>query len=283
MKYVIVDGGLGNQMFQYAFLLALRERDNEVRLFLACDKWEHEAGFELNRVFGIEHERCLWEFLYSRMTYPFRKLFYLFHKRYCGRNFRYGEEDLKVEGVGAYYGTWQSEKYFLPVQAKVRDAFRFDLSRLNKESKDVLATIAKTQAEGRMPVSVHVRRGDYQSEAFKNGFGNCCPLAYYKRAIEYMKEQTKNPLFVFFSDDMTWVRENISIGDAIYVEHNRTLDAWQDMFLMTQCRHHIIANSTFSWWGAWLNERTDKIVVAPKRWWYTVERDDVVPQNWIRI
>ena len=132
-------------------------------------------------------------------------------------------------------------------------------------------------------VSVHIRRGDYLSEHFKDGFGSCCPIDYYLRSIRFIKKKTVNPLFVFFSDDMEWVKENIIEENAIYVDHNHEFDAWQDMYLMSQCKHNITANSSFSWWGAWLNVNPQKIVISPARWWATSENDDVVPDSWIRM
>ena len=82
---------------------------------------------------------------------------------------------------------------------------------------------------------------------------------------------------------MEWVKDNLVLENAIYVDHNKGLDSWQDMYLMSQCNHNIIANSTFSWWGAWLNNNDNKVVIAPKRWWSTIEHDDVVTQTWIRM
>lgn len=135
----------------------------------------------------------------------------------------------------------------------------------------------------KVTVSIHIRRGDYLSQQFSAGFGNCCPLAYYREAIHYMKTYLDDITFVLFSDDMDWVKMNLPLDNAIYVDHNHGVDSWQDMYLMSMCQHNIIANSTFSWWGAWLNDNTDKIVIAPKRWWSSIENDDVVPESWIRM
>lgn len=132
-------------------------------------------------------------------------------------------------------------------------------------------------------MSVHIRRGDYLSASFANGFGNCCPLDYYQRAIAMISKTVDKPLFVFFSDDMEWVKENFAGEDCLFVSHNKGVDSWQDMYLMSLCNHNIIANSTFSWWGAWLNHHEDKMVIAPKKWWSTIENDDVVPETWMRI
>lgn len=278
MKYVAIAGGLGNQMFQYAYALLLKNLFKDVSLFIPSSKWEHSSGFELSRVFAIQYKPCLWEKLYCRSRI-FRKLFTLTHSTYFGRNFKVVESDLfPAKNYNYFYGTWQSERYLVNSE-EVRNSFKFNEESLNYETK----RIAKTINEINISISIHIRRGDYLSENFAKGFGNCCPIEYYKRAIEYMRVKFHDPIFVVFSDDMEWVKDNLVMENAIYVDHNKDLDSWQDMYLMSQCKHNIIANSTFSWWGAWLNDNKDKIVIAPKRWWSTIENDDVVPDSWIRM
>ena len=110
-----------------------------------------------------------------------------------------------------------------------------------------------------------------------------CNLDYYKRAVEYIKVHIENPVFFVFSDDKEYVTNNLQVENAVYVDFNSGSDSWQDMFLMSQCKHNIIANSTFSWWGAWLNGNLGKIVVAPSRWMTTFENDEIIPPNWIRL
>lgn len=278
MKYVAVAGGLGNQMFQYAYFLMLQELYNDVSIFLPSDDWEHKSGFELSRVFGIKHWPSFWESLYHRGRL-FRKLFSITHKTYFGKNFTVDDTDLKPDGKYSYFfGTWQSEKYFINPE-RIRNSLKFNERLLNQKSNE----IAKTLGGVEVTISIHIRRGDYLSEAFANGFGNCCPLEYYRKAIQYMTYKFDNPKFIVFSDDMEWVKDNLVLEKAIYVDHNKGLDSWQDMYLMSQCNHNIIANSTFSWWGAWLNDYEDKVIIAPKRWWSTIEHDDVVPESWIRL
>lgn len=281
MKYVAIDGGLGNQMFQYAFLLALKRKGHKVNLFLSNNNWEHKAGFELSRVFGIKKTKSLWELLYHNLPIPFRKLFLLTHKTYKDINFRYQQDALTVSGYRYYYGTWQSELYFTDIKSMIQNTYSFNLNMLNKETNRVLQ-ILHTQEY--VTISVHVRRGDYQSPAFINGFGDCCTVEYYEHAISYMKAHVKSRiLFVFFSDDIQWAKQNIKVDNAVYVNHNHGKDSWQDMYLMSQCTNNIIANSSFSWWGAWLNANPHKIVIAPRHWWKTLEHDDVVPLSWKRM
>lgn len=278
MKYVALCGGLGNQMFQYAYLLYLKNIFSDVKSFIPDQKWEHIGGFELNRVFSIHHSADTWEKLYN-IGFPFTRLFHFFNPTYFGKNFLVQTEDLfPNKKYGYFYGTWQSEKYFIN-HDKIKNSFKFNEQRLNQETR----RIAKSLGGEGVTVSIHIRRGDYLSDAFASGFGNCCPLEYYRKAINFMNEKFHDPLFLIFSDDMEWVKENLILRNAIYVNHNKNIDSWQDMYLMSKCKHNIIANSTFSWWGAWLNDNDDKIVIAPKRWWSTIDNDDVVPESWIRL
>ena len=278
-RYVALCGGLGNQMFQYAYYMLLKQKTNDVCMFIPSSKWEHEGGFELHRVFGIAHSRTKWETLYQ-LGFPFTKLFHVIHKTYSGHNFKFDEKDLMPgKSYRYFYGTWQSEKYILDADI-IRNAFKFNESKLSPET----AKIAKSLRGGVITCSIHIRRGDYLSSAFIGGFGSCCPLEYYQQSIEYIRKNIcNNVTFILFSDDIKWVKENLKLENAIYVNHNQGTDSWQDMYLMSLCNHNIIANSTFSWWGAWLNKHKDKTVIAPKRWWSTIENDDVVPKSWIRI
>lgn len=277
MKYVAICGGLGNQMFQYAYLLMLKNKGYNVSAFIPSNKWEHIGGFELKRAFGIEHKQSIWERLYQ-LGFPFTRLFSLSHKTYFGKNFRVNNEDLSPDKkYGYFYGTWQSDKYLINPK-EIRKTFRFDEKGLSPRTTQLANAL-----RGALAVSVHVRRGDYQSATFVQGFGTCCSIDYYRKAIDLFKEKFPQAHFVFFSDDMEWVKNNLNVEDSIYVTHNSGTDSWQDMYLMSLCQHNIIANSTFSWWGAWLNNNPDKIVIAPKRWWNTIENDDVVPSSWLRI
>ncbi|MGC3976990.1 MAG: alpha-1,2-fucosyltransferase [Paludibacteraceae bacterium] len=105
----------------------------------------------------------------------------------------------------------------------------------------------------------------------------------YENAVKYIKDTVGKVRFYVFSDDPEWVNTNFGLENAVYVQHNTDSDSWQDMYLMSQCKHNIIANSSFSWWGAWLNANPAKIVIAPRKWWRLFDKDDVVPSEWIRL
>ena len=134
-------------------------------------------------------------------------------------------------------------------------------------------------------VSLHVRRGDYLSNPKSKAAHGTCSPEYYRAAIRHMAEVTKQPCFFVFSDDMDWVRQHLQIDyECQYIEHNSGTESYNDMRLMSLCRHHIIANSSFSWWGAWLNQRTDKIVIAPQQWFMNDNvTQDLYPQGWVKL
>lgn len=137
-------------------------------------------------------------------------------------------------------------------------------------------------------ISLHVRRGDYENNSSaKRLHGGICTLNYYKQAIELVASRIKNPVFFIFSNDLKWARENLELEKykQVLVNLNKGNNSYKDMYLMSKCKHNIIANSSFSWWGAWLNANPKKIVICPKRWYNNKRLDskDIVPESWIRI
>jgi hypothetical protein len=176
-------------------------------------------------------------------------------------------------------GYWQSEKYFSSVEAEIRKDFTFNKPLIDRN----LELSAKMATCG--SISLHIRRGDYVSDAQTSAILGVCPLDYYRNAVAYVADRVANPQFFVFSDDIEWARENLGLDHpSEYIDHNRGAESYCDMQLMSKCRHHIIANSSFSWWGAWLNPHADKIVVAPKRWFAgSLDSTDLVPQTWTRL
>lgn len=132
-------------------------------------------------------------------------------------------------------------------------------------------------------VSIHIRRGDYLSEINQGLYGGICTEMYYAKAITYICNKIDQPSFFVFSNEIDWVKNNVDIPNPTYIDFNNGADSWQDMFLMSQCKHNIIANSSFSWWGAWLNRNTNKIVITPSRFINLEEDSDIIPDAWIRI
>lgn len=283
---VRVTGGLGNQMFQYAFKLELDHlsgRTNE----LDVRYYEHHnahSGYELERVFQIRdplyegkrkafHDAhpVLYKALYVAGIRSFKTRDYLVET-----NITYVPDFKETAGSVEYYdGYWQSQEYFAEVKEKVRSAFSFPaLSGRNREFVSSLS--------GENTVSVHVRRGDYLQH--QDAYVNLSATDYYESAVRYIKERVENPVFVVFSDDISWCREHLLTGEkALFVDWNRGKEAWKDMQLMRLCRHNIIANSSFSWWGAFLNDHPEKIVIAPKRFYTKLDTKHLVPKEWIRV
>jgi hypothetical protein len=177
-------------------------------------------------------------------------------------------------------GYWQSEKYFQDIAATIRRDFTLatDLSAQDRAVADAIADVNA--------VSVHVRRGDYVTDARTRAAHGVCSNEYYLQACDMIIRRQPDPHFFVFSDDLDWCRSHLQLpGAATYVGHNGPDRDYADLYLMSQCRNHIIANSSFSWWGAWLNPRSDKVVIAPCQWFSGLDVDtrDVLPDGWIRI
>jgi hypothetical protein len=271
-------GGLGNQMFIYAFYLQMRKRFPGTRIDLSDMRHYHaHNGYELDRVFGIsDREFCI--------AKPLKKVLeFLFFKVILERkqNLETMEAFTKSYAYPFLYfkGFYQSERFFKDVESEVRQAFAFDLNKANAESQ----TLTRQIQENPHAVSLHVRRGDYMEPKFYKRYGTVCSQAYFQRAVEMMLAQVPQAHFYIFSDDVEWVQQNLRLPRATVVSCNRGADSWQDMMLMSLCRHNIICNSTFSWWGAWLNANPEKRVIAPSRWLADVDMPYIIPETWIKV
>ena len=271
-------GGLGNQMFIYAFYLQMRKRFSDTRIDLSDMRHYHaHNGYEVDRVFGIsDREFCI--------AKPLKKVLeFLFFKVILERkqNLETMEAFTKSYAYPFLYfkGFYQSERFFKDVEGEVRQAFAFDLNKANAESQ----TLARQIQENPHAVSLHVRRGDYMEPKFYKRYGTVCSQAYFQRAVEMMLAQVPQAHFYIFSDDVEWVQQNLRLPRATVVSCNRGADSWQDMMLMSRCKHNIIANSTFSWWGAWLNPNKQKIVIAPNRWFANHDAPNIIPDGWIKV
>ncbi len=173
-------------------------------------------------------------------------------------------------------GFWQSELYFKDQEKTIRTAFEF--SDKIQQTHKVLAS----QMQSTLSVSLHVRRGDYVSNALANKFHGLCSPNYYQNAVKHLMSLGAIQLFIY-SDDLDWCRQHSKFDVPIH--YVNTNDAFADMYLMTQCKHNIIANSSFSWWGAWLNANSDKIVIAPQNWFSdpSIDTSDVIPATWQKM
>jgi hypothetical protein len=274
-KTIVFNGGLGNQMFQYAFYLRIK-KEHPISFFLFNIKNSQGAhwGFELDNVFFIDSTKQTSAFSKMERHCPlFNNAYYLVKQDNC---FEYVPQICELNHFFIQYdGYWQNAEYFKPIEQQVRSAFSFRKTRLNDETKKI-----KFFIDGTNSVSVHVRRGDYIQHSIDFGL---CSKEYYENAISLMRKNIDNPFFYIFSDDIEWAKQNIKCDNSVYVDWNSSSESWQDMYLMSCCKHNIIANSSFSWWGAWLNNNVNKKVIAPSPWVNTFSEYDFIPNNWIRI
>jgi len=266
MKVVKFLGGLGNQIFQYAFLLALQQKFKTVRADLRqFEDYPLHNGFELETIFNInltqlsafetniyttENNKWLWRKL--RQIYRTKNIW---HEETSF--FSYSKEIFEDKKSRYYWGYWQHIDYITPVTHLLRRHLKFP------PFKDAENIRIQHLLQQQNAVSLHVRRGDYLQEPL---FKDICTEEYYQKSVQYILETQESPLFIVFSNDIAWCKSRFKELNTIFVEHNTGSDSFRDLQLMSLCKHHIIANSSFSWWGAWLNENPDKVVISPRKW-----------------
>ena len=250
-------GGLGNQMFQYAAGRALALTNDRSLLLDLSDFTDYQLhhGFELSRVFSLvatkaepstTHELLGWrENYWARKILRRPQFSWLRGEKFVVEpHFNYWPDFFNVNGDCYLYGYWQSERYFKEFEAIIRQDFIFR-EPLQDRNAELALDMATKQA-----VSLHIRRGDYVSNPKNHNIMNVCDLEYYHLAINYIATQIEQPVFYLFSDDMAWVKQSLPMEfPCVYVEHNSGRESYRDMQLMSLCRYHIIANSSFSWWG----------------------------------
>lgn len=272
MKIVRIDGGLGNQMFCYAFALSLRESSGE-EVLIDSHRYAffpNHNGYELDKLFELECReatcRELWKVtIPAYSVFQSRILQRLPHRRTEIReDYNKFYSTLVAEHPDGYYiGNWQCADYF----HKYRDSILKEFEWKNAlDERNLVFTQQLIDNEN--SISIHIRRGDYLSEPHFRGI---CELDYYEKAIKTAYQHcSKKTHFVIFSNDIEWCKDNIAPliedGTITYVDWNTGMDSHKDIRLMSVCRINIIANSSFSWWAAYLNQRADKIVIAPDRW-----------------
>lgn len=278
-------GGLGNQMFQYALAKNYMKQGKKVlaniehysklgkRKFVLCDIFKN---ITLNLGGDDQKKKIIEKNVDEFDNY---KDFRVYVEEM--QNVREKSADMSLLNVtgGIMYGFYQSFRFAQQVEEDLRKDFTFGTNNDDKFVK-VLETIQAVNC-----VSVHIRRGDYTTEKNQDIYGGICTLQYYENAMRIVTDKDESCVFCFFSNDMKWVKEHFKIPNAIYIESSmfENYQDWYDMYLMSQCKHNIIANSTFSWWGAWLNSNKDKIVIAPGKWNNLYEHTDIYPDDWIPI
>lgn len=291
MIIVKLIGGLGNQLFQYALGRHLAEiNKTELKLdifpFIEYKLHKYSLGFfnikeNIASVEEIENlkyakENPLVSKIKKVLNRP-KKLAptYITEKE----KFNFDPAVLSLPDNIYLDGSWQTEKYFVSIKNIIRREFTNKIL-LSEKTKNLAEEITKSES-----VSLHIRRGDLISNPKTNIIHGTCGLDYYNRCINLIDQKVKNPVFYIFSDDIEWAKDNLKLPyPAIFVDHNDAGKNYEDLYLQSQCKHQIIANSTFSWWGAWLNQNPQKIIIAPKQWVKSrYNPKDIVPENWIKI
>ena len=290
MNIVRITSGLGNQMFQYAFHRALKANVPDTKIDVSEFRHRrHHNGYELERVFGIVPDHASRRECDS-LADQSKDLLSELRRRWLGVKLNCTGTLIRESELGAWFhpelltmrngyfqGFWQTERYFLSVARSLRAELTFK-QPLDDGNRRIAEDIGSCNA-----VSIHVRRGDYVKKRRLETVGSVCSPRYYRNAIDHVGAHVRQPRFFVFSDDAAWVRENVKVDNAVHVDINTGRASFRDMQLMSLCKHNIIANSSFSWWGAWLNAHPGKLVLAPDVWLRGESTPDVVPGSWLRI
>ena len=286
MVIVRLIGGLGNQMFQYALGRALALRHGvPVKLDIGGFEQYKVHGYCLNRLRIVEQYARPDEVraikLPGALPRILNRLFGLAPNGWVREAAFHFDPTVMVLRPPLYLeGYWQSEKYFAAVRDVIRGEFTIRDS-LNSQNRAVEERISNCNS-----VALHVRRGDYVSNPRTNAVHGVCGVEYYQRAAQLIGERIPRPEFFIFSDDPEWAKANLRLSfPSTVVNLNDASRSHWDLHLMSRCRHQIIANSSFSWWAAWLNGEASKIVIAPRRWFKQSDANtaDLIPAGWLRV
>ena len=292
MVIVKIWGGLGNQMFQFAAAKALSEKNN-VLLKLDISHFNKTVSGEARRKYRLdifpnikeefasptEIKKMLPRFkmnLINKVYKNFNQKILNFNKSYkVERSFSYSEINLHDNKSAYLDGYWQAEKYFNIEPNLIKKIFCLDYLDSNTSLKSYVKKIKETTS-----VSIHVRRGDYVTNRYTNSHHGVIKSNYYAESIKNIVQLTSEDLtFFIFSDDIDWCKKNIKISyEHVYIT---TPEDYFDLYLMSICKHNIIANSSFSWWAAWLNKYDKKVVIAPEKWFSHKVAIDIIPPSWI--
>lgn len=294
MIIVKLQGGLGNQMFQYAFGLAAQKQFKQRLYFDDIFYLIHNRStqsftarpLELKLFDNISYNEIPW-FVKIILRSDCKIVVTMKNNNKFLCDLRQIENELigikryNPRFINVCEGYFQSQEYFKEFANELKSCFEFP--ELDGRNKNYALKILQGNS-----VSIHVRRGDYITSESSKRYHGVLPIEYYSAAIKVIESKIENPRYFIFSDDMNWVKNNLPIsGDHIYfVEGNTSVNSWKDMALMSLAKHHVLANSSFSWWGAWLAGDTG-IKIAPKNWFnpevakFNIE--DIIPEKWIKI
>lgn len=285
MVIIKLKGGLGNQMFQYAAARQLSVLHNvELKIdlsFLEKDPTDYtKRHFELD-IFKIKASIANLEETTRLKNKNIKNIItgkYVKELKLTPFRIRpYSKNDCYVSGF------WQSPTYFSNIKKLLKKEFELKEAVYDSYNSNIISKISESNS-----VSVHFRRGDYVTNNRTNLSHGVCSMEYYQKAVNYIAKRISNPTLFIFSDDISWVKDNFStIYPTVFVEQEN-YSTHIDFHLMSMCKHNIIANSSYSWWAAWLNKNSNKIVVAPRMWyknkWKQISiAKDFIPKQWIKI
>lgn len=280
-----INGGLGNQLFQYAAGLALATRhQTELKINVQFKEEDTSRDIGLSH-FNIELKKATTKDLSS--LYPasvFERIIQRilptsFKKYYKEKEFAY-QTSFKQLGSNLYLkGYWQSELYFSSISEQIRAAFTLSPTVFQGAAKFIeeVNTIES--------VAIHVRKGDYLISPFADYYTNL-ESSYYNKAIDLLRTRNAHLKLFVFTDDINWVKSNLQLDHSYTIASGTyTQSMYEDFKAMQSCKYHVIANSSFSWWTAWLSDRKDKVVVAPQQWFNKGPKDtqDLLPKTWLTV
>lgn len=298
MIIVTIMGGLGNQLFQYALVEKLKSMGKDVKVDLSMYEDTIDGITPRESIYNMlktkykvatrkEKEGSVWRKTMRRLG--------KINDIVCEYEPSYKPEVLQIN-KGRLVGYWQSEKYFSDMRTQIVEAFDFryyfetnafsDANEAIEKTRELLDVLSKGDGDitgiTRETVALHIRGGDYLNDLNAGTFGGICTREYYCRAIEYIKKRVERPKVYVFTNDKEYAEEIMSgiTIDYQYVDWNDECYAYADLLLMSKCKHHVLANSSFSWWAEYLSDQTG-ITVAPSRWMNDSENRDIYRDNWV--
>lgn len=265
MKIVNFTPGLGNQIFEYIFVEYLKKTFPKEKIYGYYNPQflNKHNGLEIHKIFDVTLPPATkWSNAVAFLCRVVARLFPIVKAT-----------DNSYSDKAIYYdGWWQDKRFFIDTI----NTIKFLQLIVDETNKEILNAIYSSES-----VSLHVRRGDYMDPQNAKQYGGICTLDYYKKAIGIIKEKYTNPQFFVFSNDIEWCKENLQIRDTVFVTNNTGENSWIDMFLMSQCKANILANSSFSYWGAMLNKNNPMVIYPGK--WFNHKTPDIFPEKWINI
>ncbi len=288
MIIVKIKAGIGNQMFQYAFGRALSLERKEP-LYLDISYYDNQPERDAKRNFVLDKFNIKADIASEELSEKFNTKFKVILRkilRHIRKIDEYAYYPSFMKSKSTYYeGYWGNQKYFLKYENLIRKELSLK-NPLGKSAKKIILQMSDCSSRGEIPVSLHIRRGDFVSNPYSVAYNGLLEIPYYEKAVDLLLSKYLKKISVFvFSDDISWAKENLKLLCPMHFVSNPDIPDYEEIILMSKCTHHIAANSTFSWWGAWLNPNKNKIIIVPKQWIAkkTTDEIDLIPKEWIKI